>query len=135
MKVNDLAKEFGLTADAVRFYTKEGLLHPVKLTSNGYNDYREEDRHLLRFIVSARQLCFSLSDIKKMLAVAGSEKDPCPLIKRLIDSRLHQTQKRFEDMIRLRKKMSAAVEAWGRMPGCAPTGDMVRDLIDEFAAS
>ncbi len=132
MKVSQLAQEFGLTPDAVRFYAKEGLLKPKKLKANGYNDYDDKERRRLRFIVSARQLGFTLADIKEILSVADKGKTPCPLVRRLIDIRLHENQKRFEDTTQLRERMQAAVQEWSSKPDKAPTGHMICHLIEEF---
>lgn len=132
MKVSQLAQEFGLTADAVRFYAKEGLLKPKKIKTNGYYDYDDKERRRLRFIVSARQLGFTLADIKEILAVADTGKTPCPLVRRLIDLGPHETQKRFENTTELRQRMQAAVNEWNRKPDKAPTGTMVCHPIEEF---
>lgn len=129
MKVNELAKEVGINADTVRFYAKEGLLYPVKLEQNGYYDYSENDRRLLRFIVSARHIGFTLADIKDLFALIRDHNAPCPSVGRLIVSRLYETRKGFEDTRLLREMLLAATEKWG----AAPTGTMIQSLIDEFA--
>lgn len=134
MKVSQLAQEFGLTADAVRFYTREGLLNPVKRQSNGYYEYNDRERRRLRFIVSARQLGFSLADIREILGVANTGKSPCPRVRRLIDQRLHDTEMQFEHTVLLHRQMQAAVEAWNRKPDKAPTGQMICHLVEEFVA-
>ncbi len=63
MQVQEVANNLGVTPDTVRYYTRAGLLHPFKNTTNGYNDYDNHDRHRLHFILSARHLGFGLTRV------------------------------------------------------------------------
>ena len=132
MRVNQLARDIGVTGDTVRYYTRIGFLKPVKNPSNGYKEYSPQDRRLLRFIQSARQLGFSVYDIGQILHTADQGVSPCPLTRRLIQQRLEENEKRFQDTARLRQRMIKAVEAWNQKPDRTPTGDMVCHLIEEF---
>lgn len=50
MKVSELAQAGGVTAETVRHYTREGLLHPHRDPRNGYQLYHVEALSRLRFI-------------------------------------------------------------------------------------
>lgn len=132
MRVNQLAKEIGVTGDTVRFYTRIGYLKPNKNPGNGYKEYGAKDRRLLRFILSARQLGFSVEDIGQILDTAEHGRSPCPLVRELIRQRLIETEKGFQDSARLRQRMMTAIEAWSQKPDRLPTGDMICHLIEEF---
>lgn len=132
MRVNQLAREIGVTADTVRYYTRIGFLKPVKNPSNGYKEYRPGDMRLLRFILSARRLGFSVKDIGELLHTADQGSSPCPLARQLIQQRLEENLKNFQDTARLRKRMLNAIELWREKPDRAPTGDMICHLIEEF---
>ena len=71
MQVQDLARELGVTTDTVRYYSRVGLLEPAKNPDNGYKVFGEQDRHRMRFILSARQLGFSVTDIRQILQHAN----------------------------------------------------------------
>ncbi len=133
MQVGQLAQQLNITPDTVRFYTREGFLRPTKNRKNGYKQYSEQDLRRLRFIISARQLGFSVSDIEEIIEMADTGRTPCPLVRKLIDQRLHETEKQFRDMSLLRQRMSAAVAEWAAKPNRSPTGKMVCHLIEEFA--
>lgn len=132
MRVNQLAKEIGVTGDTVRFYTRIGYLKPSKNPANGYKEYGAKDRRLLRFILSARQLGFSVEDIGQILDTAEQGRSPCPLVRELIRQRLIETEKGFQDSARLRQRMMTAIETWSQKPDRLPTGDMICHLIEEF---
>lgn len=64
--VSALAREFGLTAQALRFYEARGLLHPRRMDGARVYDYRDHAR--LRLIQKFRRLGFSLEQIGEYLA-------------------------------------------------------------------
>ena len=133
MKVSEIARHLGVTADTVRFYTLIKILKPAKNKTNGYREYSEKDYNRLRFVLSARQLGFSVEDIQKILAHADKKKSPCPTVRRLIDQRLHETEQRFAETQQLRDRMQRAVLEWSQKPDRVPTGQMICHLIEEFA--
>lgn len=131
MKVSELATAFGTTADTVRYYTRLKLLNPTK-SPNGYKYYPPKEVSRLKFILSARQLGFSVSDIREIIDEAEHGKAACPLVRSLIKERLAETEKQFQAMLVLRKNMMAALEQWESKEDKAPTSTMVCHLIESF---
>lgn len=132
MRVSELAKKLAVTADTVRFYTRINYLTPKKCGVNGYKDYGDKEMHRLRFIMSARQLGFSVDDIGDIINEADKGQRACPLVRRLIVQRLEETEKGFAETMTLRDRMKSAVKEWEKKPDMDPTGDMVCHLIEEF---
>jgi DNA-binding transcriptional MerR regulator len=64
--VSELAAEFGLTAQALRFYEQRGLLSPKRAGGARVYDYRDHGR--LTLIQKFRRLGFSLDEIGEYLA-------------------------------------------------------------------
>lgn len=131
MKVIELAKSLGTTADTVRYYTRLELLKPAK-SVNGYKLYSNKEVSRLKFILSARNLGFSVADIKQILNESEDGKSACPLVRSLIKERLEETEKQFQAMLALRGKMSSALSQWEEMEDKAPTANMVCHLIENF---
>ncbi|CAM3732148.1 MULTISPECIES: MerR family transcriptional regulator [Pseudoalteromonas] len=131
MKVAELAKSLGTTADTVRYYTRLGLLKPAK-SVNGYKSYSNKEVSRLKFILSARNLGFSVADIKEIINESEDGKSACPLVRSLIKERLEETEKQFQAMLALRGKMSSALSQWEEMEDKAPTANMVCHLIENF---
>ena len=63
--ISELAREFGITPRAIRFYEDKGLVSPSRLGQ--VRQYAERDRIRLRLIVQGKRVGFSLADIKEML--------------------------------------------------------------------
>ena len=132
MKVIELAKKVNTTVHTVRFYTLKGLLSPSKDLSNGYKHYSQKDSHRLKFILSARELGFSIKDIKEILLEADKGKTACPLVRKIIEERLNETEINFQKTLALRKRMKSAITKWKLKPNLEPTGNMVCHLIEDF---
>ena len=132
MKVSEVAKSLGITADTVRFYTRIKVLTPNKSKANGYREYSDNDVKRLRFVLSARQLGFSVEDIQEILSHADNQQSPCPTVRHLIEQRLYETEDRLKETLRLKGRMQQALLDWSRKPEKAPTGHMICHLIEEF---
>ncbi len=131
MRVASLAKALSVTPETVRYYTRKGLLHPER-DDNSYKDYSLNDQQRLHFIVNARQLGFSVSDIEEILSKADDGETPCPTVRRLIEERLAETEKRFQDIKVLRDRMQKAVATWDQQPDGLPCGHSICHLIESI---
>jgi DNA-binding transcriptional MerR regulator len=63
--ISDLSAEFGVTARALRFYEDEGLIAPTR--SGLSRIYSKRDRARLAWIMRAKNVGFSLSEIRDMI--------------------------------------------------------------------
>ncbi len=63
--ISELAREYGVTPRALRFYEDKDLLHPAREGMNRV--YSPRDRARLKLIISGRKVGFSLNDIREML--------------------------------------------------------------------
>ncbi len=63
--ISDLTSEFGVTARALRFYEDEGLIAPARAGLTRV--YSKRDRARLAWILRAKNVGFSLTEIKEMI--------------------------------------------------------------------
>jgi DNA-binding transcriptional MerR regulator len=63
--ISDLTSEFGCTARALRFYADEGLLSPARVGLTRV--YSKRDRARLAWIMRAKNVGFSLNEIREMI--------------------------------------------------------------------
>ncbi len=63
--ISDLSVEFEVTARALRFYEDEGLINPVRRGLTRI--YSKRDRARLAWILRAKRVGFSLSEIREMI--------------------------------------------------------------------
>ena len=65
LTIGEMARIFGLTPRALRFYEDKGLLSPRR--DGAARSYLRRDRERLALILKAKQLGFTLCEIKQML--------------------------------------------------------------------
>lgn len=63
--ISDLTSEFGVTARALRFYEDEGLIAPTRVGLSRI--YSKRDRARLAWILRAKNVGFSLTEIREMI--------------------------------------------------------------------
>lgn len=67
MNIKQAQQLSGISADNIRFYEKQGLLHPSRNQSNDYREYGEEDIRVLKLIRALRMLDMPLEQVKSVL--------------------------------------------------------------------
>lgn len=132
MKVSELARAAGVSADTVRFYTREGLLHPNRDPHNGYQRFDADDLRRLRFARKARQLGFSLREVTDILREADEQRSPCPQVRDLFTQKLTDVEQQLRELTALRDRMRAAMTQWQEMPDGAPDGHTICRLIEHW---
>jgi Zn(II)-responsive transcriptional regulator len=78
--IGQLAKDVQVKTDTIRFYEKIGLMPKPLHTQSGYRHYTLEDLKRLRFIIRAKDMGFTLAEIKELLAIKISSKDTCEAV-------------------------------------------------------
>jgi DNA-binding transcriptional MerR regulator len=63
--IRQLAKEFEVTARALRFYEDKGLIHPIRKGQTRF--YSARDRARLKLILRGKRMGFSLMEINEIL--------------------------------------------------------------------
>ena len=98
--IGDLAREFGVTLRALRFYEDRGLLSPRRDGTGRIYDARDRDR--LSVILKGKQLGFTLTEIRAMLAEERASDGP--------SANLNLTLDQVDDQIRHLKQQTAEIE-------------------------
>lgn len=74
--ITELAREFDVTARAIRFYEDQGLLSPTREGPSGRNRvYTTRDRTRLKLTLRGKRLGLTLSEIKSLVDMYESPKD------------------------------------------------------------
>ena len=97
--ITDLAKEFGISTRAIRFYETKGLLKPDRLGSTRV--FRRRDRARLILILRGKRLGFSLRDISEYLSLYeadGTRTAQVRLLIEKVDERLALLRAQLTDL-------------------------------------
>ena len=96
--IADLAREFGISTRAIRFYESKGLLNPDRV--GGTRVFRRRDRARLILILRGKRLGFSLRDISDYLSLydAHSQTAQVTLLIDMVDQRLNLLEGQMTDL-------------------------------------
>jgi len=91
--IAELAREFDITARAIRFYEDQGLLSPKREGVGGrHRVYTPRDRTRLKLTLRGKRLGLTLSEIKSIVDMYESPKDTVAQINRFLGVLAHQRE-------------------------------------------
>ncbi|MEZ0000016.1 DNA-binding transcriptional MerR regulator [Sinorhizobium fredii] len=76
MNIGQASKASGVSSKMIRYYEQIGLIRPALRTASSYRTYGDNDIHALRFVRRARDLGFSVEQIKERLPCGGTAPEP-----------------------------------------------------------
>lgn len=89
--ITELAREFDLTARAIRFYEDHGLLSPLREGAGGRSRvYSARDRTRLKLTLRGKRLGLTLAEIKSIVDMYESPRDTVAQMERFLDVLAHQ---------------------------------------------
>lgn len=86
--IGELARAFGLSPDALRYYERLGLLAPSGRSPGGFRLYGEEAFRRLRFIKEAQAAGLKLEDIAWILRAVEEGHPPCRHVREALEAAL-----------------------------------------------
>ena len=121
MTIGKVAQSAGLAIDTVRYYEREGLLEKPARTASGYRHYRPDAVARLRFIRQAKELGFSLREIKELLSLRVTPGKSCADVKAHAEAKIADVDRRLASLKRVRgalMKLASACTGKGPISQC-----------------
>lgn len=95
--IAELAREFGISTRAIRFYEAKGLLSPERVGATRV--FRRRDRARLILILRGKRLGFSLRDISDYLSLYDANRSQqVHLLTAKVDERLASLEAQLQDL-------------------------------------
>lgn len=110
LTIGKLSKMAGVTNDTVRFYERYGLIEHVSRSESNYRLYKEEDADRLRFIKRAKELGFTLNEIKELLALSRDPNATKADIKNRTEQKAEDIRQKIYDLSRILTALEHLVE-------------------------
>ncbi|MDP1749192.1 MAG: helix-turn-helix domain-containing protein [Reyranella sp.] len=126
--IGALSEETGVNIETIRYYERIGLLRKAARSAAGYRLYRAGDVARLCFVRRARDLGFSLEDVRRLLALADRESRSCEGAKEIAEAHLEEVRAKLVDLRQMERVLAATVKACGRgaVPDCPLLGSLGR---------
>lgn len=111
LTIGQLAKSAGVGVETVRFYERKGLLAEPNRRPSGYRQYGEEVVNRLRFIKRAKELGFTLSEIKDLLSLRLDPTTTCADVKQRAEEKIDDIEAKIRTLRRMKNALMKVTKA------------------------
>ena len=117
----DLARATGCNIETIRYYEKTGLLPDPPRTDAGYRIYSAAHATRLRFILRARELGFSMEDIRGLMGLEDGAAPTCAEVKERTERHLADIRVKIADLRRVESVLTETARRCSgtEVPYCA----------------
>ncbi len=121
LTIGQVARQVGIGVETVRFYERRGLIESPPRGSSGYRLYEPEAIASLKFIRRAKELGFTLREIKQLLELKLDEDSTCEDVKQHAEAKIQDIDARLASLQQMRRALvdlTQACDGRGKMDGC-----------------
>ena len=111
LTIGRLAKQVGLGIETIRFYERQGLIQPPPRTDSNYRIYPEEEVARLEFIKRAKDLGFTLKEIKELLFMQHDPHATQTDIKKRTVEKIEDIKKKVRDLSKIQRALEHLAES------------------------
>lgn len=98
MKIAEVSKEYGLSADTLRYYERIGLLPNVTRTPSGIRDYSEQDCARVQFVKCMRAANVSIEALIEYMALFEQGDSKIEARKAILEEQRDLVRERIAEM-------------------------------------
>lgn len=119
MPIGELSRRTGCNIETIRYYERIGLI-PAPPRRGRYRSYGVDDAGRLGFVRRARELGFTLDEVRALLSLAADGQASCSEVRILAASHLRDVRARIADLRRMERVLADSVRACdaGQDPDC-----------------
>ena len=132
VNIGAAARASGISAKMIRHYEQVGLLPPAGRTDSGYRVYGERDLHTLRFIRHARDLGFSIEQIRALLDLWHDNDRPSREVRALAQAQVEALERKLADLNAMKATLEHLVHCChgDERPDCPILAALAADADD-----
>lgn len=105
LTIGVLAERTGTKVETIRFYERCGLLQAPARTQGNYRAYEPAHFKRLSFVRRARDLGFSLDQVKELVALSDDQTQPCAAVDDIARAHRGEVERKIRDLQALRDEL------------------------------
>ena len=113
LTIGDLAKATDTKVETIRYYERIGLLPAPARTRGNYRSYNSEQSGRLSFIRRARDLGFSLAQVRELLSLSDQRRRSCEAVDAIAREHLAEVDHKIADLAALRRELGNIISQCG----------------------
>lgn len=98
MRIAEVSKEYGISADTLRYYERIGLLPRVHRNENGIRDYDEQDRARIKFVKCMRGANVSIEALIEYMQLLEQGDGTMAARRAILEEQRDQVTERIAEM-------------------------------------
>ncbi|MDH3603771.1 MAG: heavy metal-responsive transcriptional regulator [Candidatus Tectomicrobia bacterium] len=125
LTIGKVAKAAGVRIDTVRFYEQKGLIAEPPRGTSGYRHYPEDTVSRIRFIRRAKELGFSLQEIRELLALRVDPEMSSGAVKARAEAKITDIEVKVRALQRMKETLltiTAACDGYAPVSTCPILG-------------
>lgn len=113
LTIGEIARRAGVGVETVRFYERQGLIEEPARRASGYRQYGEEVVDRLRFIRQAKELGFTLAEIRELLSLRVDPASTCADVKGRAEAKIADIDEKIRTLQRMKRALVKLTTACG----------------------
>ena len=109
MNIGELARAADTKAETIRYYERIGLLASPPRTAGNYRAYSAMHVSRLVFTRRARDLGFSIEQIRALLDLADQKEQPCEAVDAIAREHLADVKRKLAHLLALRRELESLI--------------------------
>ena len=105
LTIGEVARQAGVGVETVRFYERQGILKRPPRSASGYRQFEPEVVARIRFVRRAKELGFTLSEIKELLSLRVDLKANCAEVCRRADRKAAEIESKIRELRRMQRAL------------------------------
>lgn len=110
LTIGVLARATGTNIETIRYYEREGLLPKPERTKSNYRAYEADHLQRLGFIRKARDLGFSLSQVRTLLSLSDDKSRSCFAIDEIAMEHRKAVEQKIQDLHALKAELDNLID-------------------------
>ncbi len=106
LSIGQVARQTGVGVETVRFYERRGLLEKPPRKESGYRQYPPEAILRIRFIKKAKEVGFSLKEIKELLSLRLDATATCEDVKSRAEAKMLDIEQKIQGLQKMKQALT-----------------------------
>jgi len=128
--IGELSRATGVNIETIRYYERIKMLPSPRRTEGGHRVFGPVEMRSLAFIRRARELGFTLDEIRALLDLGGPGKASCRDVRKIAAHHLEHIRSKIADLVELEKLLAGTIaKCSGKIAPDCPIIDVLANRV------